>query len=85
MPGFQSRLATFDLCSGGGNFALSHRLEVMYGRESACGIPDGDTIVMTGGGNIGESRFVTRCSSVFRSAQQFFQLIVDCTFGLFSI
>ena len=39
-------------CQGGEKFELAHT------GEGACGIPDGDTIVMTGGWL---SSFVTRC------------------------
>ena len=51
---FQNKILILQLCPGGGSFALSHSGYL------ACGIPDGETIVMTGG--CCEHSFVTRCS-----------------------
>ena len=58
---FQSRGETIPICPGGGTFALSHS------GHAACGIPDGETIVMTGGYDhslpqLAIHNFVTRCS-----------------------
>ena len=52
-PGFQSKVETVNVYPGGGSFWLYNNLEY------ACGIPDGETIVMTGGY---KHSFVTRCS-----------------------
>ena len=53
VPGFE-KWSSFHLffVAGGGTFALRHR------GWWACGIPDDDTIVMTGGQN---NNYVTRC------------------------
>ena len=51
---FQNKILILQLCPGRGSFALSHS------GYAACGIPDGETIVMTGG--YPAHSFVTRCS-----------------------
>ena len=56
VPGFE-KWSSFELffVAGGGTFELRHST-----REYACGIPDGDTIVMTGGGDWPPHDYVTR-------------------------
>ena len=53
---FQNKILILQLCPGRGSFALSHS------GYAACGIPDGETIVMTGGSYSVAHSFVTRCS-----------------------
>ena len=60
LPGFQSKVETVNVYPGGGSFGLNDNLEY------ACGIPDGETIVMTGG--YPAHSFVTRCSCEFGGA-----------------
>ena len=57
----QSRIKTNNLCPG--NESVASQWKLHHSGNAACGIPDGETIVMTGGYKYPNSHsFVTRCS-----------------------
>ena len=66
VPGFSkqsSNFSPYDLCPGGGGFEFD---ELMHSGDRACGIPDGETIVMSGGFPL--HSYVTRCICEFNGA-----------------
>ena len=68
---FQNKILILQLCPGGENFTLSHS------GYAACGIPDGETIVMTGGGHGSNSHsFVTRYITSARSTNTAAEILI---------